>query len=77
MHNKDLTGYDALLKMIRYEIINEELREHQNKENRGLSPPQMQREKCPTLHLMDQVEHLTSLNPGQALTVATLSAALP
>lgn len=71
---KDLTSYDALLEMIRREIINKELRGHQNKTNQGLLPPQMQRGKGSTSHLIDQhAKQSTTLNLRQAIAVATLN----
>lgn len=64
-----------LLGMIRREIINEELRNYQNKVNRGLPSPQMQRGKDLTFNLMDhQVKQSTSLNRGEAFAAVILSA---
>lgn len=71
VQNKDPTTYDALLEMIRQEILNEELKDHRNRASRGLPPPQMQRGKGPTSHLMD---HQAPLNHGQELAAATLNA---
>lgn len=39
VQNKDPTMYDALLKMMRREIINEELIDHRNRANKGLQSP--------------------------------------
>lgn len=41
IQNKDPAIYDTYLEMIRREIINEELRDYQNRTNRGLPPLQM------------------------------------
>lgn len=52
-HNKDLISCDALLKMIRREIINDELKDHHNMANRRLSHLQKQRGRGHSSHLMD------------------------
>lgn len=54
VQNKDPTSYNALLEMIRREIIYEELRDHQNRANQGLPPLQMQRGRGLISHLIDQ-----------------------
>lgn len=75
MQNKELTSYEALLEMIRHEIINEKLKDHRNKANQSLLLRQIQRERGPTFYLMDhQVGQSTSSNLGQTLATATLSA---
>lgn len=38
VQNKDPTSYEALLEMMERDIINEELEDHHNKANKGLSP---------------------------------------
>lgn len=38
--NKDPTIYNAMLEMIRHEIINGALNDHRNRANRGILPPQ-------------------------------------
>jgi len=53
VQNKDPTTYDALLEMIRCEILNEELKDHMNRASQGLLSPQMRRGRGPTSHLMD------------------------
>lgn len=73
VQNRDPATYDALLEMIRREILNEELKDHRNRASRGLPPPQMQRGRGPTSHLMD---HQAPLNHGQELAAATLNAVL-
>lgn len=53
VQNKDPATYDALLEMIRREILNEKLKDHRNRASQGLPPPQMRRGRGPTSHLMD------------------------
>lgn len=52
VQNKDPAINDTLLEIIRPEIINEELRDYQNRA--GLPPLQMQRERGLISHLIDQ-----------------------
>ncbi|XP_022891812.1 uncharacterized protein LOC111406656 [Olea europaea var. sylvestris] len=74
VQNQDPTTYDALLEMIRWEIINEELIENRNRANRGFSPQQRQRARGPTSHLMDhQINPPGNGNSRQALVATTLN----
>lgn len=43
VQNKELTSYDALLEMIKRVIINKDLKDHRNRANQGLPPPQIQK----------------------------------
>ncbi|XP_022880635.1 uncharacterized protein LOC111397904 [Olea europaea var. sylvestris] len=75
VQNQDPTTYDALLEMMRREIINGELIEHRNRASRGLPAPQIQRARGPTYHLMDyQMNQAGNESSGQALATTTLNA---
>lgn len=77
VQNQYPTTYDVLLEMMRREIINEELIEHRNRASRGLPPPQRQRGRGPTSHLMGyQMNQVGHENSGQALVATTLNAVL-
>lgn len=49
VQNQDLTSYDALLEIMRRQIINKKLIDHQNRANKGLPPLQRNIEEDPPL----------------------------
>lgn len=70
--------YDALLEMMRREIIKKELIDHRNRANRVLLPQQRQCGKGPTSYLINyqwkQVGNETAPNSRLTLATTTLNA---
>lgn len=77
MQNQNPTNYDALLEIIRREIINEKLIDQRNRASRDLLPPQRQHGRGPTSHLinyhMSQPDNEIFHSSGQALATAILN----
>lgn len=76
VRNKNPTTYDALVEMMRSEIVNEKLIDHRNRTSMGLPQPQMQR-RGPVSHLVGQqwtqAGHTIAPTSGQALATFTLN----
>lgn len=75
--NQNLTTYDALVKILKSEIVTEELIDHRNRTSLGLPPLQRQR-RGPLSHLVTfpwiQAGQTIVPTSAQALATATLNA---
>ncbi|XP_022857368.1 uncharacterized protein LOC111378408 [Olea europaea var. sylvestris] len=78
VRSKHPATYDALVEMMRVEIVSREMIDHRNRAAQGLPPPQRQVGRGPTTHLVTQqwtqVGHTVAPTSGQALASATLNA---
>ncbi|XP_022861271.1 uncharacterized protein LOC111381691 [Olea europaea var. sylvestris] len=77
VRSKNPSTYEELVKMMRIEIVSEEMIDHQNHAAQGLPPPQRQVGRGPAAHLVTQqwtqAGHTIAPTSGQALASATLN----